>query len=119
MPRQKSGHICFPKLRRTLAHFRQRALRYFEEFTEFEIPLELTDVEEERAARVGEIRGKNFAACESVDEIRVNIADNCFTALELRGDGRFIFDKPAKFRSREVSVNFQPGLCCPLAGIIV
>jgi hypothetical protein len=54
------------------------------------VPAQLADVEQERAAGVGEVGGKNFSAGEPVNEIGVHGADNGVAAFEFGGEVRFV-----------------------------
>ena len=70
--------------------------RHFEQLAELRVPLELADVEQQRAAGVGEIRGEHLSAGKPVNQIGVNRADDGVAALEFGGDGGFVLDQPAE-----------------------
>ena len=92
-----AGSIGFAELRGALADFGQRLERHIEQGAEFLVPAQFANVEQEGAAGVGVVGGKNLSAGEPVNEIGVNRADDGLATFESGGKVRFFGDEPFEF----------------------
>ena len=94
-----------PEAATARAHFRQAALRHAERLAELARPGQLTDVVEQRAARVRRVGGVHPTAGEPVQDPRVDRAER-----EVRPGLDAAFpQQPGELRGREVRVEHEPG----------